>query len=48
MSPVELSIAPDLNAQLVPVHIKPVLAAKGLDIENLTSLTKDQMMARLD
>ncbi|KAF2172763.1 hypothetical protein M409DRAFT_16728 [Zasmidium cellare ATCC 36951] len=44
----ELSIAPNLNHQLVPAHIKPVLAAKGLDIENLTPLTKDQMMARLD
>lgn len=44
----ELSIAPHLNQQLVPAHIKPVLAGKGLDIDNLTPLTKDQMMARLD
>jgi len=44
----ELSIAPQLNDQLVPAHIKPVLAAKGLDIDNLQPLTKDQMMARLD
>ncbi|CAK1365655.1 hypothetical protein CBER1_06170 [Cercospora berteroae] len=44
----ELSIAPHLNAQLVPAHMKPVLAGKGLDIDNLTPLTKDQMMARLD
>lgn len=47
-SPTELSIAPNLNGQLVPAHIKPVLAAKGLDIDNLTPLTRDQMMARLD
>jgi glycogen synthase kinase 3 beta len=32
----------------VPEHLKPVLAAKGLDIDNLQPLTKDQMMARLD
>lgn len=44
----ELSIAPHLNNQLVPAHIKPGLLAKGLDIDNLTPLTKDQMMARLD
>lgn len=44
----ELSIAPHLNAQLVPAHMKSVLAGKGLDIDNLTPLTKDQMMARLD
>jgi glycogen synthase kinase 3 beta len=44
----ELSIAPQLNHQLVPPHIRPGLAAKGLDIENLTPLTRDQMQARLD
>ncbi|KAI7289350.1 Protein kinase, partial [Hortaea werneckii] len=35
----ELSIAPHLNHQLVPAHMKPVLAAKGLDIDNLQPLT---------
>lgn len=44
----ELSIAPNLNHQLVPPHMRPVLAAKGLDIENLQPLTKEQMLARLD
>lgn len=44
----ELSIAPQLNHQLVPAHIKPTLASKGLDIDNIQPLTKDQMMARLD
>ena len=44
----ELSIAPQLNEKLVPAHIRPVLASKGLDIDNLTPLTRDQMMARLD
>lgn len=44
----ELSIAPHLNQQLVPPHMRPVLAAKGLDIDNLQPLSKDQMIARLD
>lgn len=44
----ELSIAPHLNHQLVPPHMRPVLAAKGLDIDNLQPLSKDQMIARLD
>ena len=47
-SSLELSIAPHLNQQLVPQHIRPQLAAKGLDIENFQPLTKDQMIARLD
>lgn len=46
--PAELSIAPNLNHQLVPAHMKSVLAAKGLDIDNLTPLPKEQMIARLD
>jgi glycogen synthase kinase 3 beta len=45
---VELSIAPNLNEQLVPAHIRPVLASRGLDIENFTPLTKQEMMAKLD
>lgn len=44
----ELSIAPHLNHQLVPPHVRPGLASKGLDIDNLHPLTKDQMIARLD
>jgi glycogen synthase kinase 3 beta len=44
----ELSIAPHMNNQLVPAHVRPQLAAKGLDIDNLTPMTKDAMMARLD
>ena len=45
---VELSIAPELNSKLVPAQVKPTLAAAGLDIDNFTSLTREQMMARLD
>lgn len=44
----ELSIRPDLNQQLVPQHMRSVLASRGLDIENFTPLTKQEMMAKLD
>lgn len=47
-APPELSIAPHLNHRLVPAHIRPVLAAKGLDIDHLTPMPKEEMMARLD
>ncbi len=47
---VELSIAPHLNQQLVPPHVRPALVAKGLDFDssNFKPLTKEQMIARLD
>jgi glycogen synthase kinase 3 beta len=44
----ELSIAPHLNSKLVPAHARSILASRGLDIDNFTPLTKDEMMARLD
>lgn len=44
----ELSIAPALNSRLVPPHARAALEARGLDIDNLTPLTKEEMMARLD
>lgn len=44
----ELSIAPSLNNRLVPPHVRPALAARGLDLDNFKPLSKDQMMARLD
>ena len=44
----ELSIAPHLNQKLVPPHARAELATRGLDIENFTPMTKDEMMARLD
>jgi glycogen synthase kinase 3 beta len=46
----ELSIAPHLNNQLVPHHIRATLASRGLEFEspNFKPLTKDQMIARLD
>lgn len=48
MSPTELSIAPHLNHQLVPPHMVPELAKRGLDIDNFTPMTKQEMMAKLD
>lgn len=44
----ELSIAPHLNHQLVPPHMRPVLAARGLDIDNFTPMPKSEMLAKLD
>lgn len=44
----ELSIAPHLNHKLVPPHLRPGLAADGLDIDNFTPLTKAEMLAKLD
>ncbi|KAF3042137.1 regulator of ime2 [Didymella heteroderae] len=46
----ELSIAPQLNQQLVPHHMRATLASRGLDFESpdFKPLAKDQMMARLD
>ena len=48
----ELSIAPHLNQQLVPQHMRSVLASqsKELDIDssNFRPLAREQMMAHLD
>lgn len=44
----ELSIAPALNAKLVPPHAKELLASQGLDIDNLVPMSKEEMQARLD
>jgi glycogen synthase kinase 3 beta len=46
----ELSIAPHLNQKLVPPHVRPTLAARGLDFESpsFTPMAKDKMMARLE
>lgn len=45
---VELSIATHLNEKLVPPHARAALKAQGLDIDNFTPLSKDEMIARLD
>lgn len=46
--PSELSIKPELNARMVPASARAGLAARGLDIDKLVPMTKDEMMARLD
>lgn len=44
----ELSISPDMNNRLVPAHARKVLLSKGLDLDALVPMTKEEMMARLD
>lgn len=44
----ELSIAPHLNHRLVPQHVRPVLAAQGIDLDNFTPISKEEMSAKLD
>jgi len=46
----ELSIAPHLNHELVPPHIRPGLVARGLDFESpdFRPIPKEQMIAKLD
>ena len=44
----ELSIAPEKNTRLVPPHVRKDLAAKGLDIDSLVPMSKEEMMAHLD
>jgi glycogen synthase kinase 3 beta len=43
-----MSIAPNLNHKLVPAHMIPVLQSQGLDIDNFTPLSREDMMAKLD
>jgi len=44
----ELSIAPQLNEQIVPPHARPALEARGLDINNFKPLSREEMQAQLD
>ncbi|KAL1972477.1 hypothetical protein VTN31DRAFT_6891 [Thermomyces dupontii] len=44
----ELSIAPELNDRLVPPHARPALAARGIDLDNFTPLSPEEMRAHLD
>ena len=37
-----------MNDRLVPPHARKALAAQGLDLDNFTPLSKDEMIARLD
>ena len=44
----ELSIAPHFNHKLVPAQAKQRLTSQGIDLDNFTPLSKEEMMARLD
>ncbi|EGC48303.1 protein kinase [Histoplasma capsulatum var. duboisii H88] len=44
----ELSIMPSLNNKLIPPHARADLVARGIDLDNFTPLTKDEMLAHLD
>ena len=44
----ELSIAPEKNAKLVPFHARKELLSRGIDLDNLVPLTREDMTARLD
>lgn len=45
---VELSIMPSLNNKLIPPHARADLVTRGIDLDNFTPLTKDEMLAHLD
>ncbi|KAI8050358.1 CMGC/GSK protein kinase [Syncephalis plumigaleata] len=44
----ELSIQPELNAQLVPEHAKPALLARGINLDTFVPLDRSQMRIRLE
>ncbi|KAF8472504.1 kinase-like domain-containing protein [Kalaharituber pfeilii] len=44
----ELSVAPELNERLVPLHARSALLARGIDLDNFVPMTKEEMMAKLD
>lgn len=44
----ELSIDPTMNEKLVPQHALDQLTSRGIDLENFTPLTSEQMQARLE
>jgi len=44
----ELSIMPEINEKLVPNWARPALLARGIDLNNFTPMTKDEMFAKLD
>lgn len=37
-----------MNNRLVPAHARKALLSKGLDLDALVPMTKEEMMARLD
>jgi glycogen synthase kinase 3 beta len=46
--PAELSVRPDLNRRLVPLHCEPELRARGIDLDNFVPIPLDQLKITLD
>lgn len=46
--PIELSIRPDLNRQLVAAWTLPELLSRGIDLNNFTPIPLEQMRITLD
>ncbi|KAG8532056.1 Glycogen synthase kinase 1 [Bacidia gigantensis] len=44
----ELSIAPEKNTKLVPLHARKELLSRGLDTDNFMPMSRDEMRAQLD
>ena len=44
----ELSIAPAQNARLVPPHARKELLSRGIDLDNFTPLSQEDMKAQLE
>ena len=44
----ELSIAPEQNARLVPPHARKELLSRGIDLDNFTPMSQEDMKAQLE
>ena len=44
----ELSIAPEQNTRLVPPHARKELLSRGIDLDNFTPLSQEEMKAQLE
>lgn len=44
----ELSIAPEQNARLVPPHARKELLSRGIDLENFSAMSQEEMKAQLE
>ena len=44
----ELSIAPEQNTRLVPPHTRKELLSRGIDLENFTPMSQEDMKAQLE
>ena len=44
----ELSIAPEQNARLVPPHARKELLSRGIDLDNFIPMSQEDMKAQLE